>query len=643
MRTFLMIFLLSATLQGGQAQDFLTEKDLTGKLRKRFESAQQAVFNGQQGHARGELEKLLEKEPRCIDAQLMYADLLLQQSEYAGAESAFEKALQLSPGYAGLAYVLVGEAEIAQQKYAEAKAHLQTYFDGGHSTARWAAKARALLQQATFAEQAVKEPVPFEPKALPAAINTENPEYLPALSADGRYLVYTSRTTPRNEDIFISEYIDGQWQPGLPVAALNSPFNESSPSLSADGQAMAFARDGRDGNFDLYYARKRNGRWEAPALLPPPVNTSAFESQPSLSADGTILLFVSDRPGGQGQLDIWATRMLPDGSWREPQNLGTPINTPLNEQAPFFHPDGRTLYFMSKGHPGMGSYDLFRSQLEQGGEWSKPLNLGYPINTPGNEGALTVSLDGKTAYFDSDQADPTGRNQEMGNANLYTFELYEAARPNPATYVEATVRDARTKRPLEAEVEITRLSTQKVYGRSLTNEKGQFLIVLPMEDDYALSVDKEGYFFHSAHFALAEPQTLTEPYRLLIELQPIPPPDTAPDTTNGPVVLRNIFFETGSAALQQASMPELKKLQQLLVEHPQMRIQINGHTDNVGRPEDNLALSENRAKAVRDYLATHGISPVRLQYKGFGETRPIADNSTPEGRAKNRRTEFEVL
>jgi outer membrane protein OmpA-like peptidoglycan-associated protein len=406
---------------------------------------------------------------------------------------------------------------------------------------------------------------------------------------------------------------------------------------------MAFARNDRSGNFDLYYARQENGSWQDPERLPAPVNTGGFESQPTLSADGNLLLFVSDREGGFGRLDLWATRRNPDGSWRDPQNLGDMINTPLNEQAPFFHPDGQTLYFMSKGHPGMGQYDLFLARLKPDGSWGRPHNLGYPINTANNEGALIVSLDGKTAYFDTDQLGPTARTQEMGNADLYTFDLYPEARPQPATYVEATVRDAATKRPLQAKLEFVRLNTQKIHQQGQTDERGQFLVVLPMGQDYALNVSKEGYLFHSENFALSEPTDLTEPYQLIIELRPVPETDISVEKPSAPVVLRNVFFASGSAELKQESIPELNQLKSFLEDNPERGIIINGHTDNVGEEADNLALSEARAKAVRDYLASHGINPIRLGYKGYGESRPVATNETPEGRALNRRTEFEIV
>lgn len=645
MRTAIIgVFLLLISSCLLHAQDYIKAGALDKRSGKLYEAARGHINAGRNTAALADLDKLIQRTPNFIDGRLMYADLLLRQGDRQGAIAAFEAAIDLAPDYAPLAYFLLGRALFEEQQYPEAELRLQQYLDTGKASERYLAEAEQMLRSAAFAAQAVQSPVPFEPKPLGPAINTEQPEYLPSMTADGRYLAYTTRVTPGNEDIYFSEWKDGAWQSGRPLEALNTPYNDSSPSISADGSTMVFARNDRSGNFDLYYARWEGSGWSEPERLPEPISTAAFESQPALSADGQLLLFVSDRKGGQGLLDLWATRRNADGSWQAPQNLGDTINTPYNEQGPFLHPDGQTLYFMSKGHPGMGQYDLFRSQLQPDGQWGEPFNLGYPINTASNEGALIVSLDGKTAYFDSDKYGPTHRDQEMGNADLFQFELYPEARPQPATYVEAMVRDDKTKRPLRAQTEFLRLSTAQIHLSDETDERGRFLAVLPMGEDYALNVSKQGYFFHSENFALSEAGDFDEPYRLEIYLKPIPVQQAGQDTlaASGPVVLRNVFFSTGSAELREASAGELNRLKRLLEENPELRIRINGHTDDVGSEADNLALSTARARAVHDYLIDQGIEPERLQYKGFGESQPVAGNDTPEGRALNRRTEFET-
>ena len=312
------------------------------------------------------------------------------------------------------------------------------------------------------------------------------------------------------------------------------------------------------------------------------------------------------------------------------------------------HPDGSTLYFTSEGHAGMGGKDLFLSRIDSTGNWGEPQNLGYPINTKDNEGTITVSLDGKTAYF--------GR----GNGNekkydLYQFALHEKARPLPVTYVRATVRDAVTKEIIQgAKLDFVDLGTQKSSNVSLTDENGAFLVCLPFGKNYALNVSKTGYAFSSENFNLTETATFDKPFTLEIWLQQVAIAANKPTDTEGgkiepskiedkPIILKNVFFETGKADLKRESQTELNKLKLLLQENPTMRIEISGHTDNVGTDTDNQILSEKRAKAVRDFLVANGIAADRLTFRGFGKTKPIDSNDTEGGRAANRRTEFVIL
>lgn len=639
------ILLLFALWASGfaQAQSYHTEKDVDKKALKLYEEAKTHLNASRYEEAREALEKTLKKTPDFIDARLMYADLLLQGKAYQQARAEFEAAIALAPDYAPLAYFFLAQAAFNMQDYEAAMGPLRKYLASGKARGNRKEEASHLLASASFAAEAIKHPVPFDPKSLGPNINTPQPEYLPSLSADGQLLAYTTRTGGRNEDIYISHLVAGQWQVGQPLDALNTPANDSSPSISANGKAMVFARNGQNNNFDLYFSEQQNGSWPPPQRLPPPVNTNAWESQPSLSADGRELYFASDRPGGQGRLDLWVSRLQTDGSWGIPENLGPAINSALNEQAPFIHPDGQTLYFMSKGHPGFGQYDLFLSRRQPDGSWGQPQNLGYPINTANNEGALIVSLDGATAYFDTDMLGPTSEHQEMGNADLFSFELYAGARPQPATYVRVLVRDAATKRPLRAKLDVVKLKNGSPLASGHADEKGAYLAVLPIGEDYALNASQTGYLFHSENFALSKTSTITEPFVMEIELRPIPPPGASEVAGAGPVILKNVFFETASAELRPESTVELNRLVALLEENPGLKIRVNGHTDDVGSEADNQKLSEARAKAVYDYLVAHGIGASRLAYKGFGESQPIASNATEAGRQLNRRTEFQAI
>ncbi len=618
---------------------YTTAKTATGKLRTIYERGMRMSFNGQPQAAAEDFEKALEIDPTFIDAQIEWANLKNQQEKFAEAEIGYEKALAIDPDYLPGVWYSLALVEFDQEKFGEAAGHFQQFLKNEKLGEKQRANAEKYLAQARFADHALKNPVPFNPKNLGENINTPDHEYLPTLTADGEKLIYTA-VRGDQEDFFLSKKENGVWQVGQPIASVNTEYNEGAQSISADGKLLVFTicdRPGGLGRCDLYFSELVNGKWTQVKNIGAPVNSAAYESLPSLSADGKTLFFTSERRGGLGGLDLWFSQRQLDGKWGEPQNLGAPVNSNSSDQAPFIHPDGQTLYFMSKGHPGLGEYDLFLSRRQPDGKWGEPQNLGFPINTKGNEGAFTVSLDGKTAYFATDKEGGLGKN------DIYTFDLHEAAQPQPVTYVKATVSDSETKAKLSANVEFVDLATGLVFVSAVTDNGGEFLVTLPAGKDYSLNVSKEKYLFYSENFALAHGGSLEKPFLLDIPLTPIPAGGAGdPESKSKPIVLKNVFFETGSAALKKESLTELNRLKKLLEDNPSLKIQINGHTDDVGSEADNLALSEARAKAVFDYLAANGVAANRLKFKGFGETSPIALNDSEEGRRQNRRTEFVI-
>ncbi len=320
--------------------------------------------------------------------------------------------------------------------------------------------------------------------------------------------------------------------------------------------------------------------------------------------------------------------MQTNGRWSEPENLGATINTSSDDQCPFIHADNQTLYFVSNGHQGYGGNDLFVSRRGANGEWEKPVNLGYPINTIDDEGTLFVAADGKTAYYASDRSD------SKGGLDIYSFELREKMRPFRTVWVKGKVFDKKTGAPISTTVELTDLQSKQQISKVNTDAQGNYFITLPMGKDYAFSVGKKDYLFYSDNFLMAERST-DSTYTKDIALVPI--------EVNARMILKNIFFETKQFTLKKESQVELDELVALMNENPSLRIEISGHTDNVGKPADNLSLSNSRAKAVIDYLLTKNISAQRLVAKGYGETQPIADNKTEDGRGKNRRTEMRVV
>ncbi len=514
-------------------------------------------------------------------------------------------------------------------------------------------QAEATLINARFAKNAVAHPVPFDPKNMGTRINSKNSEYFPGITADGEFFIYTRRIDGPipQEDFYISRLQpDSSWGPSYPLGPpVNTEENEGSVSISTDGQFIFFAacnrakthvQPGTGGGLgyegfdfypgcDLYFSRLEGDKWSKPRHLGPVVNSREWESTPSLSFDGMVVYFASTRPGGMGGSDIWKSYWTGKG-FGEPINMGPTINTAGNEQTPFIHPDNQTLYFSSNSRPGMGGFDFYYSRLNDSGNWAEAVNLGYPINTLGDEKGLLVNRSGNVAYFSSDD-----RQEGLGGVDIYQFELYPGARPQVLSYVKAIVVDDETGLPLTASAELLDLGSGASVITTTTNAlTGSFLIVLKANANYALNVNKEGYLFHSENFALTESGE-TNPFLIEVRLKKL--------KVNEKVVLKNVFYDVDSYALKPESKVELDKLVQYLNTQKTVKIEIGGHTDNTGNATANQILSENRAKSVLAYLIEKGIDPKRLSYKGYGASSPIDTNATEEGRKNNRRTEYRII
>lgn len=649
-RYLLLLLLCVSPLARSQAQTYTTKKTADGKVKSLYDKAVELSNDNQEEKAIGKLDEAVAIDPTFIDAWLKKAELQYDKGDFTAAIGAYQKAMAIDSMYSPRSLFFLAKSAWNIDSFEIAARYFETYLAHPKANAEeLKAKARVFLANSRFAAVAVKNPVPFDPHSIGSGVNTDQFEYLPSITADESILVYTARVGGR-EDFYMSRKVGGVWQHGEPINEINTNENEGAQSISADGKTLVFtgcARPDGLGSCDLYISEWRNNGWTKPVNIGAPVNSNAWESQPALSADGNALYFASNRAGTKGGSDIWVCNRQPDGRWGAPVNLGDTINTTADESTPFLHPDGQTLYFASMGHPGMGDADLFYARKKTDNTWGTPVNMGYPINTKAHEGALVVSLDGKTAYFATDRSIDKGNLAEsLNQTDIFSFDLYPAARPLPVTYVKAVVVDAGTRMPLAgAKLELTDLSSGKTYMTSVTTEDGAFLACLPLGKDYAMNVAKKGYLFYSENFNLTEVNSLEKPFTMQIELRPVPVESTAGSTAapSKAIILKNVFFASGSAVLKRESATELNKLQQLLTENPALKIQLNGHTDNVGADADNLVLSQNRAKAVYDYLVTNGIAPERLSYQGFGETQPIASNDTEAGRQENRRTEFVVV
>lgn len=599
---------------------------------KHFALAHEALDENDYEQAVAQLQQAIGIDSKFIEAHLQLGDILRIIKHYKDAIEQYKAVIELNPDFSRALYLHLGDIEISEAQYEQAQTHLNKYLTYPNITDQDAFRAKKLLKDCEFAIEAVKQPVPFKPINMGPEINTADDEYLPVATADESELIFT-RKISNNEDFYKSIKVDGKWQTATYLSSnINTPqYNEGAQSISQDGKYLFFTGCNRPdglGRCDIYVAKKESDDWGKPYDLQPPVNTPGWESQPSISSDGRTLYFVSNRKGGYGGYDIWKSTVT-DKGWSEPENLGPNINTAFDEQSPFIHADDSTLYFCSDGWPGMGGKDLFVSHLGKDGKWGKPVNVGYPINSSGDENGLTVTATGQYAFFASNKLNG------YGGYDIYTFELPESDRPHLVTYVKGIVTDAKTHRPLDAAVEIIDLEKNSpVYQDYSSPEKGDFLATLTAGKNYGLNVSKNGYLFYSANFSLIGVKA-KEPYNLNIELSPI--------EVGNKVVLNNIFFDTNKFDLKPDSKAELEKLLEFLAQNPSIRIEISGHTDNVGNMQSNQVLSENRAKAVYNYIVAAGVNPQRLLYKGYGQTQPIVPNTSDENRAKNRRTEFKIL
>jgi outer membrane protein OmpA-like peptidoglycan-associated protein len=497
------------------------------------------------------------------------------------------------------------------------------------------------VKNCEFAIEAMKKPVQFSPVDVGSGINSSDDEYWPSITADGHTLMFTRQpnvsTNPTftgvvQEDFYIS-YLSGKiWQKAFNAGApLNTAQNEGAQTLSSDGGYMFFAacnRPGGVGNCDIYFSAFRDGMWSEPSNLGSPVNTKHWESTPSISADGRTLFFSSSRPGGFGGKDIWLTRLNKKNQWTEPVNLGENINTEGDEMSPFIHFDGKTLYYASDGKPGMGGFDLFFTRLKYDSTWTKPQNLGYPINTYNDEMGLVIESGGQKAYYSSTRDKSKGK-------DIFSFNLYESARPNPVSYMKGKVYDKETGKLLKAEYELINLSTGKIIMKNITDDSGNFLVCLPAGYNYGINVSKPGYLFYSENFMFEGMHTASEPYIKKIILNPA--------KVGEKMQLANVFFEVDSWKLKVESISELDNLVTLLRENINLAMEIGGYTDSTGSEQYNKTLSEKRALSVVNYLIKNGISSDRLKYKGYGNTSPLGDNVTSEGRKLNRRTEAKII
>jgi len=610
------------------------------KALKWYRQAEEAYRSNNNQKALQLLSRAAKKDPLFVEVWLLKADVLTTTGKNDKAIKAYQHALAIDSTFFPPAWFYMGDLLMSSGNYAQASEAFQTFMKMKNVSPALRKKAKRQLLWAETAEKLTDNPVKVTITRLDSSINTTDDEFVNYVSTDNKELIFTRKTrvlNPENseaayrEQFFKSEKQDSVWKKTKRMKlpwAVNQ--NVGAMSLTADGKALYFTGcrwpDGI-GRCDLYTSHLYNHIWQEPVNLGSTVNSTEWESQPFVSANGKYLLFSSTRPGGYGGSDIWMSVKLKNNRWSPPVNLGDSINTAGNEMAPFLYADNQTLVFSSDGHPGMGQQDLFISRKNRAGIWSKAENLGYPINTKQSEINLIYSLDGKHIWISS--------NRESNNYNIFEIPVYPNIKPEKVLFFRGKVVDAKTEKPLPAQVILTDVITgRKISSRYSTSDDGTFLMVMEPRQTYAFNIMAKGYLMLSDKFTpekeLPDSISITKTFRLM------------PINRGSSFTLNNIYFETDSPELNSRSFAELSKLVDFLKLNPALKLEIRGHTDNSGGTDYNLTLSRQRAKAVFTYLTAHGVSKNRLSFKGFGASQPVAGNNTNEGKAKNRRVELVV-
>ena len=618
------------------------------KARNLLEKAQQQTKDRDFIKAIETLGQLNQKFPSFGEAFLLKGSLLKAMGDNRGALNAYRDGLAKVPTDASHAseYQLVGDLALGYGEYQVALDAYRLLLKVAPKAQRNLARSERQLKTCEFALDAMKHPVGEAPVPLPAPLNGFKFQYFPALTADNRFLLFTGRPAASSgEDLYVSrQNKDGSLGAPVPISpAINTSYNEGAGSISGDGKTLVFASCDRPkaiGNCDLYISRRTGNNWSAPVNLGTNVNSTEWDSQPSLSADGRTLYFTSTRRGGQGQEDIYVTTLQPDGNWSGARNLGTPVNTAGKDMAPFIHASGTTLYYVTDGLIGMGGLDVFRCEKTPAGNWSEPRNLGFPLNSFENEASLFITSDNQRGFCSRSRAtdEPPGgyRLARERPVELFGFAVPPQVRAREtSTYTQGRVFDANTKKPLKAEVKLYDLDTD-VLTQFVTSdpEYGDYTVVLNEGHHYAMYAAADKYLLKSLSFDYSN-QHAFDPLALDIYLEPV--------RSGRSVVLNNLFFDTNKHDLKPQSRTELNRLIEFMQRYRDVQIEVSGYTDNVGPPEANLQLSQRRAQSVVEYLSGHGISPNRLRSKGYGEGHALAANDTEAHRQLNRRIELHIL
>lgn len=687
-----LVLTLSLFSALAQQKDMPFEKDLFKDRKDEFKTAKKAFEAGEEffkqyqfDKAEVEFDKAYAFNPNYSKLNYYLGMCVLNSSYKFKALNYFKKAYELNPNVApeinlliGIGYHINGDWDNGIKHY---EYHKKVLNPKNTDTLEYINKK---ISECKTGKDLVAKPKRVWVDNLGKNVNTEYPEYGPFISADESVIIYTGRRSDTRggkkdegdgkffEDIYLSKRNpnNGEWEKAINIGENINTENHDAPSgLSPDGKLL-YIFYGWKGGGDIYQSKLKDGQYGKPEKLSSNVSSKYYESSASVSFDGKELYFASERPGGFGGEDIYVSRWdEKKKEWGPAENLGANINTKYRETGVFLHPDGETMYFSSQGHSTMGGFDIFMSKRDEKGVWGAPVNIGYPINSPDDDVFFVVSGSGRYGYYSSFRQDG------YGEKDLYRITFLGPEKPpipstednliaslvNPVREIviepkvevstvnlailKGIIRDARTLQPLEAKLELIDNDKNELVTTLTSDSKsGAYLVTIPAGKNYGISVKAEGYLFHSENVDIPKASGYKE-YEKNVDLKKVEVGQT--------IVLRNIFFDYDKATLRDASRNELERLIKLLNENPTLRIEISGHTDTQGDATYNQKLSENRAKAVVEYLVRAGISASRLEYKGYGESKTQISEADilkmktkterEDAHQQNRRTEFKIL
>lgn len=642
--------------------------------------------------ARDYYEQAANLDPTLIRANYLAGELYLKTVNKERATKYFLRVYEQDPDYKFNLTYLIGRGYHYDYQFDKAIEFYNLYKEKLKKNAQYRGSDRTSMTEvdrnifeAENGKRLYANPFPYSIVNVGSNINSEWWDYAPVVNADETVMVFTSRRQEGNlnenvfedlfyyEDIFISKKKNGVWQPAENIGSVvNTKYHDSNLGFSPDGKTLYIYSD--EGNGDIYYTNKLSeDTWSQPQPLSSNINSEGYtEKSVSISADGELLFFASNRPGGNGGFDIYLSRKNKKGEWGPSQNLGPIINTEYDEDGPFIHYDGKTLYFSSKGHDTMGGYDIFKSEYDSANQtWTKPENMGYPLNTPDDDIYFVMTKDGKRGYYASVREDAMGYNDiymvtiagadkdveekkiaEMKRREQEAKEKAEKDRQleqvEIATEKQDTniklypvtlmlrVEDAEKKAVMDAKIELKGANDNVIVpSKRLSAGLYQFTIDKDDEEEFLLSVEREGYMFQNMRIKIPAVSDKPQEIRKKADMRRL--------TTGFSTVLRNIYFEFDKATFAMNSYSELNKIERILNENPNIKVEISGHTDNIGPAEYNKRLSQRRANAVVEYLIGKGVDRRRLIAKGYGEEKPLASNDDEVmGRELNRRVEFKV-